>query len=174
MDRWPWNSVCSSRYASATKIVQNDLELTLTFLRQGQIWEMLEQRFYVKFWKVGLKLVYSCLNENMKTCENNLWSRVLTRGQFQTAQKPLGQLKPNFTKSFQGRRKQKCIQSIQVLWLLWLPGPYMAIIFKYLLLRNKLTEGLETRVLPRILKWWPWVDLNFFYAKVQIWENVRT
>ena len=44
---------------------------------------------------------------------------------------------------------------------------------KNLLLQNQLTDDLETwyvalsmRVLPRLYKLWPWVDLDLFYAKV--------
>ena len=46
--------------------------------------------------------------------------------------------------------------------------------FKNLLLRNQLTDDLETwyvalslRVLPKLLKLCPWVDLDPFYAKVK-------
>ena len=52
------------------------------------------------------------------------------------------------------------------------------------LLWNQKANDLETcyaalgaRVLPNLLKWWPWVDLDLFYGKVKffsyafIWEK---
>ena len=43
-----------------------------------------------------------------------------------------------------------------------------------LLLRNQKADGLKTWyaalgawILPRLLKWWPWVDLDLFYGKVK-------
>ena len=52
--------------------------------------------------------------------------------------------------------------------------PYMVKTLKNLLLRNQKADDLETwyvasgaRVLPSLFKWWPWVDLDLFYSKVQ-------
>ena len=53
--------------------------------------------------------------------------------------------------------------------------------------RNQKADDLETwwaalgaRVLPRLFKWWPWVDLDLFYGKVKfgpyafVWEKGKT
>ena len=49
---------------------------------------------------------------------------------------------------------------------------------KNLLLQNQYTDDLETwymalsmQVLPRLLKLWPWVDLDLFYVKVKFGEK---
>ena len=60
-----------------------------------------------------------------------------------------------------------------VTWPTWTPCPYMEKTLKNLPLQNHLIDGLETwyialstQALPRLLKLWPWVDLDLFYAKV--------
>ena len=47
-------------------------------------------------------------------------------------------------------------------------------LLKNLLLQNQKTDDRETcnassgaRVLPSLLKWWPWVDLDLSYGKVK-------
>ena len=54
-----------------------------------------------------------------------------------------------------------------VTWPKWPPQLYMVKILKNLLLQHRLNDGLSTgtRVLPRLFKWWPWVDLTLFYSK---------
>ena len=46
--------------------------------------------------------------------------------------------------------------------------------FKILFLKNQKADDLETwyaassaPLLPSLLKWWPWVDLDLFYGKVK-------
>ena len=63
---------------------------------------------------------------------------------------------------------------ILVTWPTWPPCPYMVKTLKNLLLQNQLTNDLEfwyvalcMRVLPKLFKLWPWVDLDPFYAKVK-------
>ena len=73
-----------------------------------------------------------------------------------------------------GRGEWKVVKRILVTWPRWPPCAYMVKTLKNLLLQNQLTVDLWTwyvalsmRVLPRLLKLWPWVDLDPFYAKVK-------
>ena len=61
-----------------------------------------------------------------------------------------------------------------VTWPKWPPCLYMVKTFKNLLFWNQKGDDLEswyaalvTQVLPNLLKWWPWVDLDLFYSKVK-------
>ena len=88
--------------------------------------------------------------------------------------KLLGQLYPNFICSLQGSGEWKIIKMVLVTWPIWLPCQYMVKTFKNLFLQNQVTDYLETwfvalslRVLSKLLKLWPWVDLDSFYAKVK-------
>ena len=102
-------------------------------------------------------------------------------------QKPLGQSKSNFIWSFYGIGEQKFAQMVLVTWPRWPPCPYMLKTSKILLFWNQKADDLETwyaslgaRVLPSLLKWWPWVDLDLFYSKVIlvpyafVWEKDKT
>ena len=89
-------------------------------------------------------------------------------------QKPLGQSKSNFIWSFYAIGERKFAQMVLVTWPRWPPCPYMVKTLKNLLLRNQKADDLETWyassgawVLPGLLKWWPWVDLDLFYSKVK-------
>ena len=81
----------------------------------------------------------------------------------------------------------KFAQMILVTWQRWLPCPYMVKTLKNRLLRNQKADDLESwyassgaRVLPNLLKWWPWIDLDLFYGKIKfgpyafIWEKGKT
>ena len=90
------------------------------------------------------------------------------------SQKLLSLLEPNFFWKLMGECEWKFIQMKTVTWPRWAPCPYMVNTFKNLLLQNQLTDGLGTWyvalgtwVLPRMFKWWPWVDLDYFYGKVK-------
>ena len=100
-------------------------------------------------------------------------------------QKPPGQSKSNFIWSLLGLGERKFAQIILVTWPRWPPCPYMVKTFKNLLLWNRLVDVIETwytasgtRVLPSLLKWWPWVDLDLFLARFNmvpyafVWEKV--
>ena len=57
MDRWTWNFVCSIGYASTTKIVQiMTLGWPWPILRQGQIWEKMENYFLKTIAALWLKV----------------------------------------------------------------------------------------------------------------------
>ena len=60
----------------------------------------------------------------------------------------------------------------------WLSCPFMVKSFKNLLLQNQEADDLETwytwfgsQILPNLFKWWPCVDLDYFYDMV---TNVST
>ena len=64
---------------------------------------------------------------------------------------------------------------VQVTWPRWPPCPYMVKTFKNLLLQNQKSYDLETwhvalgtQALQSLYKWWPWVDLDLFYGKVNL------
>ena len=85
-----------------------------------------------------------------------------------------GPIKVNFIWSFYGMGEGKFAQMFLVTWPRWPPCPFMVKTLKNLLLWNQKANDLETwyatlgaRVLPSLLKWWPWVDLDLFYGKVK-------
>ena len=89
-------------------------------------------------------------------------------------QKQLGQSKSNFIWSVYGMGEPKFAQMFLVTWPRWPPCPYMVKTLKNLLLWNQKANDLETWnaassawVLPSLLNWWPWVDLDLFYGKVK-------
>ena len=68
--------------------------------------------------------------------------------------------------------ERKFVQTVQVTWPSWPLCRYMVKTLKNLLCWNQKTDDLEswtsasdTRVLPSLLKWCPWVDTDIFYAK---------
>ena len=105
------------------------------------------------------------------------WSKVTQIQHFQTyfSEKPLGRLKPNLMWRLNGMGEQKFVQIVQVTWPRWLPCPYMVKKWKivFLLWNQKaddlesLYAALDTRVLPNLFRWWPWVDFDLFYGKVK-------
>ena len=87
--------------------------------------------------------------------------------------KPLGQLKPNFTWSLHVMGERKFVQTVLVTWPRWPQCPYMVKTLKNLFLGNKRSIILKldmqhgaARVLPSLLKWWPWVDLDQLTSKL--------
>ena len=68
-----------------------------------------------------------------------------------------------------GSLRMKFYKMSWVTWPKWPPHPYMVKILRNLLLQHRLNDGLSTatRVLPRLFKWWPWVDLCLFLQQVQ-------
>ena len=91
-----------------------------------------------------------------------------------SSQKPLGQSKSNFIWSFYGMEERNYAQMFLVTWPRWPPCPYMVKTLKNHLLWNQKANDLETwhatlgaQVLPSLLKWWPWADLDLFYGKVK-------
>ena len=66
------------------------------------------------------------------------------------------------------------IQMVYVAWPKWPPVPYMLKTLKNFLLWNQKVDDLESwyvassaQVLRSLFKWWPWVDLDFYYGKVK-------
>ena len=62
--------------------------------------------------------------------------------------------------------ERKIAQMVAVHWPRWLPCPYMVKTFKNLLLQNQISPGalslhksLWTGVLPKLLKWWSYIDI---------------
>ena len=94
--------------------------------------------------------------------------------EFQPPLKPLGQCCSNFTWSLFGAGEWKIAQIVAVHWLRWLPCPYMVKTFKNLL-QNRGCLGAETLHklsgtggLPRLLKWWSYIDFWPFYNEVKL------
>ena len=84
-------------------------------------------------------------------------------------------------------RERKSAQMVLVTWPRWPPCPYMVKTLKNLLLWNQKADDLETwyassgaRVLPSLLKWWPWLTLTYFTARSNlvpyafVWEQGKT
>ena len=78
----------------------------------------------------------------------------------------------NFIWSFYGIGERKFVQTVMVTWPRWPPCPYMVETFKNLLLWNQKADDLETwyaalgaQILPSLIKWWHWVDLDLFMAR---------
>ena len=65
--------------------------------------------------------------------------------------------------------EQKFAKTFLVTWSRWPPCPYMVKNLKNLLLWNQTADNPASGawVLPSLLKWWPWVDLDLFYGKVK-------
>ena len=73
-----------------------------------------------------------------------------------------------------GTYKAACTKMVLVTWPRWPPCPYMVKTFKNFLLWNLKADDLETwyaasssRVLPKLFKLCPWIDLDLFYGKVK-------
>ena len=89
--------------------------------------------------------------------------------------KPLGQCCSHFMWSLLRLGKRKVVKMVTVYWSRWLPCPYMVKTFKNLLLQNEirpdalpLHKSSGTGDLPKLLKWWTYVDIWPFYDKVEI------
>ena len=96
--------------------------------------------------------------------------------EFQTTSplKPLGQCCSNFMWSLLRLGERKIAKMVTVHWPRWLRCPYMVKIFKNLLLQNQISPGalplhksLGTGDLPKLLKWWSYIDIWPFYGKVK-------
>ena len=86
---------------------------------------------------------------------------------------PLGQCCSNFIWSLPGAGEWKIAKIVAVHWPRWLPCPYMVKTFKNLLLQNQgclMAESLHKSSgrggLPKLLKWWLYIDIWPFYCKV--------
>ena len=104
------------------------------------------------------------------------WSKVTEIQHLQTffSLETARPMKPNFMWIIHGMGERKFVQMVQVIWPRWPPCPYMVKTLKNLLLWNQKADDLEswyaasgTRVLPNLLKWCPWVDVDLFYDKVK-------
>ena len=96
--------------------------------------------------------------------------------EFQTTSplKPLGQCYSNFMWSLLRLGERKIAKMVTVHWPRWLLCPYMVKIFKNLLLQNQISPGAlslhkssGTGDLPKLLKWWSYIDIWPFYGKVK-------
>ena len=96
--------------------------------------------------------------------------------EFQTTSplKPLGQCCSNFKWSLLRLGERKIAKMVAVHWPRWLPCPYMVKTFKHLLLQDQISPGAlflhkssGTGDLPKLLKWWSYVDVWPFYGKVK-------
>ena len=110
------------------------------------------------------------------------WPKVTYISKIKTcfSQKLFSYLEPNFFWKLMSEWEWKFIQMSRVTWTRWLPCPYMVKAFKNLLLQNQSKNdlglwyvALGTWVLPRLFKWWPWVDHDLL-RQDQIWENAIT
>ena len=87
---------------------------------------------------------------------------------------PLGQCCSNFFWSLPGAREWKIAKIVAVHWTRWLPCPYMVKTFKSLVLQDRgclVPESLHilsgTGGLPKLLKWWSYIDIWSFYSEVK-------
>ena len=99
------------------------------------------------------------------------------RYQFQMTSllKPLSQFCSDFTWSLHRLGERKIANMVKVHWPRWWPCPYVVKTFKNLLLQNlrhlgaeSLHKSLGTGGLPKLLKWWSFVDVWSLYSKVKI------
>ena len=88
--------------------------------------------------------------------------------------KPLGQCCLNSMWCLLRMGELKISKMVVVHWPRWLPCPYMVKTFKNLLLQNQISpEALSlykssgTGDLPKLLKWWSYIDVWHFYGKVK-------
>ena len=87
--------------------------------------------------------------------------------------KPLGQWYSNFMWSLLRLGERKITKMVAVHWPRWLPCPYMVKTFKNLLQNQispvalSLHKSSGTGDLPKLLKWWSYIDVWPFYDKVK-------
>ena len=93
--------------------------------------------------------------------------------------KLLGQCCSNFMWSLLWLEEWKIAKMVAVHWPRWLPYPYMVKTFKNPLLQNQISPGAlslhessGTGDLPKLLKWWSYVDIWPFYSKVKFASHV--
>ena len=91
-----------------------------------------------------------------------------------TSLKPLGQWCSNFMWSLLAARERKNAKMVAVHWPRGPPCPYMVKTFKNLILKNRGCFGAEslrkllgTGGLPKLLKWWSYIDVWPFYGEVK-------
>ena len=84
---------------------------------------------------------------------------------------PLGQCCSNFIRSLTRAGEWKIAKIVAAHWPSWLPCPYIVKIFKNLLLQDRgclvaesLHKSSETGGLPKLLKWWSYIDIWPFYG----------
>ena len=96
--------------------------------------------------------------------------------EFQTTSplKPLGQCCSNFMWSHLRLGERKSAKMVMVHWPRWLPCSYLVKTFKSRLLQNQISPGAlslhkysGTGDLPKLLKWWSYIDIWPFYSKVK-------
>ena len=80
----------------------------------------------------------------------------------------------NFMWSLLRLGERKIAKMVAVHWPRWLPCPYMVKTLKNLLLQNQISPGAlslhkssGTGDLPKLLKWWSYVDIWPLYVKVK-------
>ena len=85
---------------------------------------------------------------------------------------PLGQCCSNFIWSLPGAGEWKIAKLVALHWPRWPPCRYMVKTFKNLLLHNRgcpvaetLHKASGTRGLPKLLKWWSYIDIWPFTAR---------
>ena len=152
-----------------------DLDVFMTWLNMVKYCNIWFQWKFRRFWLQILQTVFQmCFWRFVNTrsqCHSLTFDPGLIFWRFTASpQKSLRRLLPNFIQSLRGSREQNSIQTIQVTLSIWPPCLYMVKTFKNLILQNQLTDFLEpwyvslnTRVLPRLYKWWPLVDLYLFH-----------
>ena len=88
-------------------------------------------------------------------------------------QKPLGQCCSNFMWSLLRLGERKIAKMVAVHWPRWPPCPYMVKTFKSLpqnrrcLWAEYLHKSSGTGGLPKLLKWWSYIDVWPFYSEVK-------
>ena len=96
--------------------------------------------------------------------------------EFQTTSplKPLGQCCSDFIWSLLRLWERKFAKMVAVHWPRWLPCPYSVKTFQNHLLQNQISPGAlslhkssGTGDLPKLLKWWFYVNIWPFYSKVK-------
>ena len=150
--RWGWifaQVIGDERSTKVAKIIV--VHWCLTFLLRGQV------RFPMHLY-VHHTFVWE-----------NCWEFEMT-----SPLKPLGQCCSNFMWSLLRLGERKIAKMVPVHWPRWPPCPYMVKIFKNLLLQKRRCLGAESLHkssgmgdLPKLLKWWAYIDVWPFYSEVK-------
>ena len=147
---WGWIFAQTIRDERSTKMMV--VHWRLAFLRRGQV----------------------CFPMHLYERHTFVWENCW---EFQTTSplKPLGQYCSNFMLSLLRLGERKIAKVVLVHWPRWLSCPYMVNTFKNRLLQNQkspwalpLHKSSGTGDLPKLLKWWSYVDIWHFLGQGQI------
>ena len=188
IDQWPWNLVYSIVYGNTTKIVQiMTLDPFYAKVKLGHIdFCMGKSENYVFFGNYGSLGSHSCLKHSTKRVYEVEWVSKVNIVLWPCSKvTQISKLKLFFLKNRWVIWNQSSYESSRgngnKNLYKWVGshdqhGRHAHIRVKTLknLLQKQKTNDLETwyvalcmEVLPKLFKLWPWIDLDFFYAKVK-------